>query len=44
MAAIGLAGVPYEKWAKFVWPLMVMWSVLAAGILIFATVINLGPF
>ncbi|MDD4320785.1 MAG: AbgT family transporter [Acidaminococcaceae bacterium] len=44
MAAIGLAGVPYERWAKFVWPLMVMWSLLAAGILIFATLINLGPF
>jgi uncharacterized ion transporter superfamily protein YfcC len=44
MAAIGLAGVPYERWAKFVWPLMVMWTLLAAAILIFAAVVKLGPF
>lgn len=44
MAAIGLAGVPYEKWAKFVWPLMVMWTLIAAAILIFAAVVKLGPF
>ena len=44
MAAIGLAGVPYEKWAKFVWPLMLMWTLLAAGILVFATAIKFGPF
>ena len=43
MAAIGLAGVPYEKWAKFVWPLMLMWTLLAAGILVFATAIKFGP-
>ncbi|WP_143330718.1 AbgT family transporter [Cloacibacillus sp. An23] len=44
MAAIGLAGVPYEKWVKFVWPIMVMWTLLAAGLLIVATIIKLGPF
>lgn len=44
MAAIGLAGVPYEKWFKFVWPLMLMWTLLAAGLLIIATIIKLGPF
>ncbi len=44
MAAIGFAGVPYSKWVKFVWPLMIMWSLLAAGILVFATAIHLGPF
>lgn len=44
IAAIGLAGVPYEKWFKFVWPLMLMWTLLAAGLLIVATVMKLGPF
>ena len=44
MAAIGLAGVPYEKWFKFVWPLMLMWTLLATGLLIVATIIKLGPF
>lgn len=44
IAAIGLASVPYEKWFKFVWPLMLMWTLLAAGLLIVATVMKLGPF
>lgn len=44
MAAIGLASVPYSKWAKFVFPLMLMWSFLAVILLIAATAINLGPF
>jgi uncharacterized ion transporter superfamily protein YfcC len=44
MAAIGFAGVPYEKWVKFVWPLMVAWSLIAAALLVFATLVKLGPF
>ncbi|MDO4559340.1 MAG: AbgT family transporter [bacterium] len=44
MAAIGLAGVTYEKWVKFVWPIMVTWTLLAASLLVVATAIKLGPF
>ncbi len=44
MAAIGLAGVSYDRWVKFVWPIMLMWTILAAGLLVVATMINLGPF
>lgn len=44
MAAIGLAGIPYTKWVKYVWPLMLMWTLLAAAILIYATLTHLGPF
>ncbi len=44
MAAIGLAGVTYEKWVKFVWPVMVSWTLLAACLLVVATMIKLGPF
>lgn len=44
IASLGLAEVPYRKWFKFVWPLMVLWSLLAAVILVAATVMKLGPF
>ena len=44
MAAIGLAGVTYEKWVKFVWPIMVSWTLLAACLLVAATTMKLGPF
>jgi uncharacterized ion transporter superfamily protein YfcC len=44
MAAIGLGKVPYDRWVKFVWPLMVAWTLLAAVILVIATVMKLGPF
>lgn len=44
IAAIGMAGVSYDKWVKFVWPIMLTWTLLAATLLIIATKINLGPF
>ena len=44
MAAIGLGKVPYDRWVKFVWPLMVFWTVLAAVLLVVATAMKLGPF
>lgn len=36
MASIAIAGVPYEKWFKFVWPLFLVLSVLGGLILIIA--------
>ena len=44
MAAIGLGKVPYDRWVKFVWPLMVAWTLLAAVLLVIATAMKLGPF
>jgi uncharacterized ion transporter superfamily protein YfcC len=36
MASIAIAGVPYEKWFKFVWPLFLVLSALGGLILILA--------
>jgi len=36
MASIAIAGVPYEKWFRFIWPLFLILSFLGGMILIFA--------
>lgn len=36
MACIAIAGVPYEKWFKFIWPLFIVLSVLGGFILLLA--------
>lgn len=36
MASIAIAGVPYEKWFRFIWPLFLILSVLGGLILILA--------
>jgi len=40
MASIAIAGVPYEKWFKFIWPLFLVLSVVGGLILILAHYIN----
>jgi uncharacterized ion transporter superfamily protein YfcC len=40
MASIAIAGVPYEKWIRFIWPLFLVLSVIGGLILIFAHFIN----
>ena len=44
MAVISLAGIAYEKWVKFLWPLMVIWLGIGAVFLVVANAINYGPF
>ena len=44
MASLTLAGVPYQKWVKFILPLIIIWTVLAAIVLVFAQAIAWGPF
>lgn len=36
MACIAIAGVPYEKWFKFIWPLFLILSILGGLILLLA--------
>ncbi len=36
MASIAIAGVPYEKWFKFIWPLFLILSILGGLILLLA--------
>ncbi|MFA1820037.1 YfcC family protein [Virgibacillus oceani] len=44
MAGLALAGIPWEKWAKWVWPLILMWMGIAMIFLIIASMIEFGPF
>ncbi len=44
MAVISLAGIAYEKWVKFLWPLMTIWLAIGAVFLVVANAINYGPF
>lgn len=41
MGVLAVAGIPYIKWVKFVWKIVLIWLVIAAIALIVATAINL---
>ncbi|MEO8276186.1 MAG: AbgT family transporter [Thermoanaerobaculia bacterium] len=44
MAGLALIGVPWTKWAKFLWPLQVIWLVLGLAFLLIAQAMRWGPF
>jgi len=44
MGVLGMARMPYERWFKFIWPLMVFWIVAGSAMVFIAAVINYGPF
>ncbi|MDR1730527.1 MAG: AbgT family transporter [Synergistaceae bacterium] len=44
MGVLAMAKLPYEKWVKFVWPLMVIWTLIGCVMCYVAAVIELGPF
>jgi len=44
IATIGLAKVPYEKWVKFFFPLLLIEWALSIGAMIVAQAIQWGPF
>ena len=44
MAGLGLIGVPWTRWARFLWPLQVIWIALGLVFLLIAHAIRLGPF
>lgn len=44
MAVLAMAKVPYEKWVKFIWPLMMIWSIIGGIMCFIAAEIELGPF
>ncbi|MCH4886308.1 putative basic amino acid antiporter YfcC [Acidaminobacter sp. JC074] len=43
MASLAIAKISYEKWAKWMWPLLLMWMVIGMASVTIATIINLGP-
>lgn len=44
MGVLSVAKISYEKWVKFLWPLMLIWLGIGAIFLIIANIINYGPF
>jgi uncharacterized ion transporter superfamily protein YfcC len=44
MGVLAAAGVPYERWVKFIWPIMVMWTIIGSAMCFIAAIIKLGPF
>jgi uncharacterized ion transporter superfamily protein YfcC len=44
MAALGIAGIPFSKWLRFAFPLVLKWGVWTMIILAVAVFIDWGPF
>lgn len=44
MACVGYAKIPYQKWLRYIMPVIIMWSTLAMVFLVIAQLINYGPF
>ncbi|SDJ68895.1 YfcC family protein [Sediminibacillus albus] len=44
MASLAVAGVPWTKWVKFIFPLFLAWVVIAVIMLSIGVMINWGPF
>jgi uncharacterized ion transporter superfamily protein YfcC len=44
MGVLAMAKVPYEKWVKFFWPIMVIWTIIGGVMCYVAVLVKLGPF
>jgi uncharacterized ion transporter superfamily protein YfcC len=44
MGVLAMAKVPYEKWVKFIWPVMVIWTIIGCIMCYIAALVELGPF
>jgi uncharacterized ion transporter superfamily protein YfcC len=44
MAAIAIGGIKWEKWAKWMLPLFLIWSGIGAALVFISVLINYGPF
>ncbi|GGE31718.1 C4-dicarboxylate ABC transporter [Pullulanibacillus camelliae] len=40
MGSLAVSGIPYQKWVKFIWPLMVMWLVIGGIFVVMANMIH----
>jgi uncharacterized ion transporter superfamily protein YfcC len=41
MATLAMAGIPYERWIKFVWKLILGWLAISAAAIIIAVLIGI---
>lgn len=44
MGMLGVAGVSFSKWFKFAWKLVLKWTIWICAFLVFAVMIEWGPF
>ncbi len=44
MAALAIGGIAWDKWAKWMFPLFLIWSVIGAVLVSISVMINYGPF
>jgi len=44
MAGLALIGVPWTRWARFMWPLQCLWLLAGAALLLLAHALRWGPF
>jgi uncharacterized ion transporter superfamily protein YfcC len=44
LANLSIAKIKYEEWFKFIWPLMVIWTIFGCIFMVIATLTNYGPF
>ncbi len=44
MGYLSMGNIPYEKWFKFIWPLMLIWIGTGMAFLVVANAISYGPF
>jgi uncharacterized ion transporter superfamily protein YfcC len=43
MAALNLAGIPWTRWARFMWPLQLLWLGAGLVLLFIAHAMRWGP-
>jgi uncharacterized ion transporter superfamily protein YfcC len=43
MASLAIAGVPWTKWVRFIWPLLLIWTILGIIFLSIGVWMNWGP-
>ena len=44
MGFLAIAGIPYNKWMRFMWKLFLIWIVVGSALVMLANVLKYGPF
>lgn len=44
LGALAMAKIPWEKWVRFIWPLLLIWTLIGSFMCYISAVTNVGPF
>jgi len=44
MAALAIGGIKWEKWAKWMLPLFLVWTLIGSSLVLISVIMNYGPF